>query len=539
VLGRSDLDPQYFQRFMFISTTNLAVILILLMVGATIFSRALRSSIAANAELEQRVVERTSELQEAKDAAEEANRYKSHFLANMSHELRTPLNAVLGYAQILRYDRTLDERQVAGLTTIQQSGEHLLALINDILDLAKIEVGKLDLVPATVDLAPFLRVIADIIRIKAEQKKLIFRYEVSPDLPDTIWADPQRLREILLNLLDNAVKFTDQGTVTLRVEVIDSGSAIEPGPTCNLRFAIEDTGIGIPADQIERIFRPFEQVGEAQRRVEGTGLGLAISRQLVRLMGGELLVESDVGQGSRFWFELALPVVDAIGANQPVSPPITGYTGPQYRLLIVDDIGANRTMLVQLLASLGFDIVEATNGQEALALAQARPPDLVVLDMRMPLMDGLEVARRLRQIPGLHEMPIIAVSASASKADQTKSLEVGADAFVPKPIQLDVLLSEIGRLLQLTWLYERELGGLVLPGSIEAPSLEAPPSEELELLYELALLGKMRQIRERAASLEQLNPKYRPFAAQLQRLAWKFDIKQVQALLKRYMEVDL
>jgi CheY-like chemotaxis protein len=228
-----------------------------------------------------------------------------------------------------------------------------------------------------------------------------------------------------------------------------------------------------------------------------------------------------------------------VGATQSPDPVIIGYAGPRHTVLIVDDIGTNRTMLVQLLASLGFDIIEATNGQEALALAQALHPDLVALDMRMPLIDGLEVTRRLRQIRGLRETPIIAISASASKGDQAKSLEVGANAFVPKPIHVDDLLPEIGRLLQLTWLYEPACGSLVEPGAVESAPLDPPPPEELEMLYELALLGKMRQIRERAAALEQLDAKYRPFAVHLQRLARKFDIKQVQALLKQYMEAEL
>jgi signal transduction histidine kinase/DNA-binding NarL/FixJ family response regulator len=546
MLGLSHIDPTDFWRFMSLTALNLIGIVPFLIVGATIFSRALRSSIAVNAELErlnagleQRVAERTSELQEAKDAAEEANHYKSHFLANMSHELRTPLNAVLGYAQMLRRDRTLDERQVVGLTTIQQSGEHLLAMIDDILDLAKVEAGKLELAATAVHLPSFLKIIADIIRIKAEQKNLLFTCEVSPDLPDSIRTDPQRLREILLNLLDNAVKFTEHGSVALRVEVAAWSLEVDRSPIANLRFVIEDSGIGIPPDQLERIFQPFEQVGRAQRRVEGTGLGLAISRQLVGLMGGDLLVKSDVGQGSRFWFELALPVTDMPGTTQSPSPAIVGYAGPRHTVLIVDDIDTNRTMLVQLLVPLGFDIVEATNGQEAFALAQALHPDLIMLDMRMPLMDGLEVTRRLRQLPDLRATPIIAVSASASKADQAKSLEVGASAFTPKPIDLDALLPEIGRLLQLTWLYEPAHGGLAEPGPAQTTPLEVPPPEELEVLYDLAFLGKMRQLRERAATLEQLNPKYRPFAAHLEHLAKGFNINQVQVLLKQYMEADL
>ena len=299
-----------------------------------------------------------------------------------------------------------------------------------------------------------------------------------------------------------------------------------------------DTGVGIAAEQIERIFQPFEQASTIDRRAEGSGLGLAISCQLVRLMGGDLLVKSEMRQGSTFWLELALPVLDTVGTTQAPDQIISGYTGPRQTVLIVDDIAANRTMLVDILAPLGFAILEASNGQAGLALAQERHPNLIVLDMRMPVMDGLEATRRLRQIPDLQATPIVAVSASASEADQAKSLAVGADSFVPKPIDLDVLLPEIGRLLQLTWLYEPADGRKAKPG-VEVTPMEPPLPEELEILSELALLGKMRQLRERAHALEQLDTKYRPFATHLQRLANGFDIKQVQALLKQYLEAAL
>ncbi|MEO8122227.1 MAG: ATP-binding protein, partial [Rhodoferax sp.] len=230
------------------------------------------------------------------------NQAKSVFLANMSHELRTPLNGILGYAQILLRDKTLSERDISGLTVIQKSGEHLLTLINDILDFAKIEAGKLELYLTDIDLPKFLHAIAEMIEVKAVQKDLEFSCDMAPDLPNWVRADEKRLRQVLLNLLSNAVKFTDHGSVRLWVSMSAAG---------RIRFEVQDTGVGIGADQLETIFQPFEQAGDMQRRLGGTGLGLAISRQFLKLMGSEVRVESRVGEGSTFWFELDLPVIES------------------------------------------------------------------------------------------------------------------------------------------------------------------------------------------------------------------------------------
>ena len=280
--------------------------------------------------LEDMVAERNAELVIAKERADVANQAKSTFLTNMSHELRTPLNAILGYAQILAKDKQLSERQRAGLNTIQQSGAHLLNLITDLLDLSRIEAGKFDLNESAIKLPTFLYVIGDLIRIKAEQKNLIFQLELAANLP-TVRADEKRLRQVLLNLLGNAVKFTDHGSVSLRVQEL-----ARDGDKVTLHFEVQDIGIGMNTDQLEAIFKPFEQVGEVERRYGGSGLGLSISRQLVRLMGSDIQVHSQPGEGSRFWFDLTVPLADD-RAMQAAPKPAVYCDAPEVPLLAPPD----------------------------------------------------------------------------------------------------------------------------------------------------------------------------------------------------------
>ena len=402
-----------------------------------------------------------AQLTAARDAAIAAQRAQATFLTNMSHELRTPLNAILGYAQLLRRDRGLTEKQASAMFTVQKSGEHLLGLINDLLDLSRIEAGKLELHLDDVELAGFLQSIADTIRVKAQEKRLAFDLVFKPDWHIAVRADEQRLRQVLLNLLGNAVKFTDKGRVSLRVTMLrgpDEGAGrevVEMGDA-RLRFEVEDTGIGIAADDIKSIFQPFEQVGQVAHRAGGTGLGLAISRQLVHMMGSEIHVESrpevhDGSHGSRFWFELTLPLVQDAAATARRSPEVSGYRGPRRRILVVDDVDANRRLIGDCLAPLGFDLEEAINGEQALARAKDFRPDLVLMDNAMPVMDGLEAIRRLRCTPGLQAVPIISISAAAYKQDEEKSLAAGADAFLPKPIEIGALRECIGKVLGLEW----------------------------------------------------------------------------------------
>ena len=381
--------------------------------------------------------------------AERLARQRSAFLAQMSHELRTPLNGILGFAQLLQQDKDVTERQLRGLKIIRESGQHLLALINDILDLARIDAAKVELNPADIALGSFLAVVADIVRVKAEEKALLFVEQFAPDLPQHILADEKRLRQVLLNLLSNAVKFTDRGQVVLAVSATSRTAT-----TVTLRFEVRDSGIGMSEAQTARLFRAFEQVGDANRREGGTGLGLAISRELVRLMGSDVHVASDPGAGSRFWFELELP----LGGSRP--PPLgargrpAGYAGPRRRVLIVDDVPQNRAVLVDSLNVLGFDLAEAADGQQALDMAQRERPDMIVMDVTMPVMDGLEAMRRIRAMPGLARTRLMASTGNDSQALRAECAAAGADAFLAKPVDIELLLAETARLLSLTWLYQ-------------------------------------------------------------------------------------
>ena len=379
-------------------------------------------------------------LAQARDHAAEASRAKSEFLASMSHELRTPLNAVLGYAQLLQWEPTLSPKQASGLSTIEKSGQHLLTLIDDILDLAKIEAGKLDLNIAPLELAPFLQGIADIIRVRTQPKGVGFACDAI-QLPPTVMADEKQLRQVLLNLLGNAAKFTDQGNVTLRVQCLsrDDTAAL-------LHFEVTDTGLGMSTDDLQALFKPFQQVGAVERRRGGTGLGLAISRQIVRLMHGDINVESELGRGSRFWFELRLP----LATQQPalIADRIaTGYEGERKKVLIVDDVEENRHVLVDMLRPLGFLTYEAHNGHEGLERAVALRPHMILMDNVMPIMSGLDATRRLRDMPDFKDVPVIAISASTSKSDKDKAVEAGATDFLPKPFRATQLLSLLERYL--------------------------------------------------------------------------------------------
>jgi len=481
-------------------------------------------------------------LAAAKNRAETANKAKSSFLANMSHEFRTPLNGVLGYTQLMERDPKLTRAQKERVAVIRHSGEHLLSLIDDVLDLSKIEAGRIELQLQDFELNKFLQEIVDTFELRAMQTTINFSYKKLPPLPKYVTGDDNRLRQIIINLLSNAMKFTHHGgTVTFKVAYQQD----------KIHLQVEDTGIGISQENKGRIFSPFEQASDELLKSEGTGLGLSISQKLAGLMGGYIQVESELGKGSRFWLIVSLPVSEPSHANEqyPKNTNIVGYEMPadptsgrpensRHKILVVDDNKFDRMLLTNLLIPLGFEVLEAEDGKQAVNKAIEWKPDLIFMDMIMPTMDGFEATKEIRTNIQSDELKIIAISASVFNVHRERTKQAGCNDFIAKPFLTHDVLSCLQTHLPITWTYDenRVVENISEIRKYEMDFNPELDQEEVRVLFGLAEAGDIQSILDYLTKLKLSKPESLDSIEYLYQLAQNFDDEIICQKLKPFLE---